>query len=299
MLEPRGKRPLSSRHQMSCDLPSTNPSDRVQRLARDWRLSIRESFETETSVVSFVTRDDQSLVLKVIKQEGDEWRAGEVLSVFNGTGVVRVFEQTDGAMLLERLHPGNALADLSLAGRDEEATEILADVIGKMPPVATPDGCPKVEDWGKGFERYLATGDGRVPRHLVDAAQRVFAELSVTQSRTRLLHGDLHHYNVLFDSQRGWLAIDPKGVIGELEYEIGAVLRNPFEQAELFLARPVIERRLKQFTSRLGLNYDRTLRWAFAQAVLSAIWGTEEGFEVNPTNSSLRLAQIIQQMIPS
>jgi streptomycin 6-kinase len=297
MLEPARNRPLSSRHQMSCGLASTNLRDRVQQLARDWRLLIQESFETETSVVSFVTRDDQSLVLKVIKQENDEWRAGEILNAFGANGVAQVFEHTGGAMLLERLQPGNSLADLSLAGGDEEATEILAGVIRKMSPHATPDGCPKVEDWGKGFERYLATGDVRIPRRLVDAAQRVFAELCASQSRTRLLHGDLHHYNVLFDSQRGWLAIDPKGVIGEVEYEIGAILRNPFERPDLFLSRSTIERRIEQLTAKLNLNRERVVAWAFAQAVLSAIWQIEDGFEIDGSNTSLKLAKAISPML--
>ncbi|HEV2905594.1 MAG TPA: aminoglycoside phosphotransferase family protein [Pyrinomonadaceae bacterium] len=282
---------------MFCGLASPNLRDRVQQLARDWRLLIQGSFETETSVVSFVTRDNQSLVLKVIKQENDEWRAGEVLNAFAANGVPQVFEHTGGAMLLERLQPGNSLADLSLAGGDEEATEILAGVIGRMSPLATPDGCPKVEDWGKGFERYLATGDGRVPRRSVDAAQRVFAELCASQSRTRLLHGDLHHYNVLFDSQRGWLAIDPKGVIAEVEYEIGAILRNPFERPDLFLSRSTIERRIEQLTASLNLNRERVMGWAFAQAVLSAIWQIEDGFEVDGSNTSLKLAKAISPML--
>ena len=282
---------------MSCGSASPNLRDRIQQLARDWRLLIQRSFETETSVVSFVTRDDQELVLKVIKQENDEWHAGEVLKAFAANGVPQVFEHTGGAMLLERLQPGNSLADLSLAGGDEEATEILSDVIRKMSPTATPSGCPRVEDWGKGFDRYLATADGRIPRPLVGAAQRVFAELCASQSRTRLLHGDLHHYNVLFDSQRGWLAIDPKGVVGELEYEIGAVLRNPVKQAELFLSTSTVARRLRQFEARLNLNYERMLGWAFAQAVLSTIWQIEDGFEIDGSNTSLRLAKAISPML--
>ena len=279
--------------------PSASPNlrDRIQQLARDWRLLIQGSIETETSVVSFVTRDDQELVLKVIKQENDEWRAGEVLHAFAANGVPQVFEHTGGAMLLERLQPGNSLADFSLTGSDEAATEILSDVIRKMSPTATPHGFSKVEDWGKGFERYLATADGRIPRPLVGAAQRVFAELCASQNRRRLLHGDLHHYNVLFDSQRGWLAIDPKGVVGELEYEIGAVLRNPVKQAEVFLSASIVERRLRQFEARLNLNYERMLSWAFAQAVLSAIWDIEDGFAVDALNSSLRLATVLRPMV--
>jgi streptomycin 6-kinase len=102
---------------------------------------------------------------------------------------------------------------------------------------------------------------------------------------------------VLFDSGRGWLAIDPKGVIGEVEYEIGAVLRNPFEQPDLFLSCSTIERRLKLFASKLNLDYERALAWGFAQAVLSAIWNIEDGFVVEATNPSLRLAEIIGPLL--
>jgi streptomycin 6-kinase len=271
--------------------------DRIQQHLRAWRLTVAESFETETSVISYVRRNGQSLILKLVKQQGDEWHAGEVLSSFDGQGVVRVYEHTGGAMLLERLQPGTSLSDTSLAGDDEVATDILAGVIQTMSPREAPSICPTVGVWAKGFERYLVTGDTKIPSQLVKSAQQVFAELFASQSRTRLLHGDLHHYNILSDSHRGWLAIDPKGVIGELEYEIGAVLRNPFEQPKLFLTPAVIERRLSQFTNPLALNYERTLGWAFAQAVLSAIWCVEDGIEVDAKNSSLRLAKVIQPML--
>jgi streptomycin 6-kinase len=271
--------------------------DRIRQHAREWRLAIEESFETETSVISFVSRDGQSLVLKVVKQQGDEWNAGEILKAFDGNGVVRVYEHTAGAMLLERLRPGSPLSNLTLSGNDEEATDILAGVINKMSPREIPDGCPTVEDWGKAFDRYVVAGDERIPRQLVELARRNFSELCASQSHQRLLHGDLHHYNVLSDANRGWLAIDPKGVIGELEYEVGAVLRNPYERPELFILSSTIERRLEQFTNKLPLDYERTLRWAFAQAVLSAIWSVEDGFAVDAKSPALKLAEAIRPML--
>jgi streptomycin 6-kinase len=269
-------------------------SDRVGEYAHKWRLVIAKSFETETSVISFVTRDRQSLVLKLVKQPGDEWHAGQVLDAFDGHGVVRVHEYTGGAMLLDHLRPGNSL---SLNRNDEEATDILASVIETMSPREAPHASPAVEDWAKGFDRYLFSDHRRVPQHLVESAQRVFADLCASQRRRRLLHGDLQHYNVIFDSDRGWLAIDPKGVLGELEYEIGAALRNPIDRPELFLSPTVIARRLKQFSSHLPIDYERTLGWAFAQAVLSAIWLVEDGFEVNEENNALKLANTIQPML--
>jgi streptomycin 6-kinase len=265
-------------------------------------VQLEEVFETESSVIAFGSRAEsvcatanQPVVLKVIKVRGDEWRSGEILAAFAGCGVARVWEQEPGAVLLERLRPGNSLVDLTLNGCDEEATDILANVIQQMSARASsmsagelPAECATVHDWAKGFARYLDCGDVQIPRGLVVAGQRVYLNLCASERRPGLLHGDLQHYNVLFDANRGWLAIDPKGVVGEIDYEIGAFLRNPYEQPELFLSRSTIERRLKQFADRLGLDYERTLAWAFAQAVLSAIWSIEDGFAVDATNPALR-----------
>lgn len=273
---------------------SSNLLDRIHHHARAWRLEVEDTFETESSAISFVSRGSQPLVLKVVKQPGDEWHSGEILDAFQGSDFARVYEYTGGAMLMERLRPGNSLAGLALDGKDEEATDILCAVIQKMFAPKPPKRCATTEGWAKGFERYIATGDDQVPMDLVREGQRVYLNLCASQRQPRLLHGDLQHYNVLFDSDRGWLAIDPKGVVGELEYEIGAVLRNP---SELFASRSIVERRLKQFTRALDLDFERALGWGFAQAGLSAIWEIEDSFPVEATNSSLRLAHVIQPML--
>ncbi len=102
----------------------------------------------------------------------------------------------------------------------------------------------------------------------------------------------------LFDSTRGWLAIDPKGVVGEVEFEIGATLRNPFERPDLFVSAAIVERRLARLARRLNINLARALEWGFAQAVLSAIWSLEDGFTVEADAPVLRLATAIRPMLP-
>lgn len=268
--------------------------DRVGSYARAWRLETENVFETETSAIAFVNRGAEPLVLKVVKRSDDEWHSGEVLDAFDGHGAARVFEYTGGALLIERLRPGNSLVGLARDGNDEAAIEILAGVIQEMSAARIPKRCATVQDWARGFERYIATRDKQVPPDLVEWAERLYVDLSNSQRQTRLLHGDLHHDNVLFDSARGWLALDPKGVVGEVEYEIGAVLRNP---SHLFVSRAIVERRIRQFTNRLELDFERTLAWGFAQAVLSAIWEVEDHGRLEPTNASLKLARVIQSML--
>ena len=288
--------------------------------AREWGVVIETTFETETSLIAFGSRsagpfESQAVVLKVSKREGDEWRSGEILQAFDGNGVARVYQHAPGAVLLERLKPGKSLAELAFGGRDEEATNILADIIEQMSMSVGEASTAHATvltlwEWAKAFERYTATPRGlqtaplataadKVPEQLVESAHRLYLRLCASQRDPRLLHGDLQHYNVLFDSERGWLAIDPKGVIGEVEYEIGAILRNPIEQPELFISRVSIERRIKQLTGKLNLNGERVLAWAFAQAVLSVLWDVEDGFAVDAMHPALRLALAIQPMLPS
>jgi streptomycin 6-kinase len=270
---------------------------RIEERVRAWGVAVERTLETPSSVVAFGTRGGEPVVLKVVRREGDEWRSGEVLEAFGGRGIVRVHEHIPGAMLLERLGPGTPLVARVLGGNDEEATDVLADVIGRM---SIQDSNLRrftpIEDSGRGFDRYLAGGDLQIPRELVEHGRWVYAGLCASQGERRLLHGDLHHYNVLFDSRRGWVAIDPKGVVGEMEYEVGALLRSP-GAPEVFASREVFERRVRCCASRLELDEGRMVGWGFAQAVLLAIWRVEDGYTVHPGAPPLRLARVIQPML--
>lgn len=270
---------------------------RLKAKAADWNVSLSETRETPTSLLGFGARANAAVVLKLTKQEGDESHAGEVLQAFEGDGAVRVLESEPNAVLLERIEPGEQLLSLVKRGDDEEATRILAQVIEKLANRVAPVTCPTVSDWGRGFDRYLQSDDKLIPRELVHEAHALYKSLASTQRTTMLLHGDLQHYNVLFDEKRGWLAIDPKGVVGELEYEIEPILRNPVELPELFADPDTINRRLDTLTSFLHLDRSRTLNWSFARTVLSAIWDVEDGYPIPSTHPSLLLAQTLRHLV--
>ena len=119
-------------------MTTTKVLDRIENQAYAWHVVVEQTFETESSVIAFGSCDGQPVVLKVLKRPGDEWRAGEIMEAFDGRGVVRVYEYIEGAVLLERLSPGNSLASMSINGRDEDATAILAQVIQKMSAPESP-----------------------------------------------------------------------------------------------------------------------------------------------------------------
>jgi streptomycin 6-kinase len=237
-----------------------------------------------TGEVAFVRRGEVSLVLKLLPRGSDEWRSGEVLAHWDGRGAVRLIERAPGAVLIERAVPGDDLTPLVEAGRDDEATAILCEVMAQLNRPAPADaGFRTIVDWGRGFARNrpaaLALGmDG----DLIDQADALFHDLCATQADPIVLHGDLQHFNVVADAQRGWLAIDPKGILGEAAYETGAMLRNPMTHPAFCADPAIIERRARIICARLGHPYERIIGWCFSQWVLSDLWAIEDGLPYEP-----------------
>src|SRR4029079_19726764 len=101
-------------------------------------------------------------------------------------------------------------------------------------------------------------GTGPFPTSLVEQVEALFAELLASAAEPALLHGDLHHGNILADGPRSWRANDPKGLVGEPAYEAGALLRNPLPE---LLAWPdparVQARRIDILADRLGIDRAR------------------------------------------
>lgn len=126
-------------------------TDRVLFCVRAWRIAIERTVATQTSLIVHGKRAGTPVVLKVVKKESDEWHCGEIAAKFGGRGVVQVYEHMAGAALFEKLDPGEPLAQLTIAGRDDEATDILAMLLGRMAPGDPPEGCATVEQWAGAF----------------------------------------------------------------------------------------------------------------------------------------------------
>ena len=179
---------------------------------------------------------------------------------------------------MERLWPGTPLSALT---DDEQATSIAAQVMRQVwRPVPADHTFPSVEDWAGGLQkmrRYFEGGTGPLPTKLVELAEALFAELLGSMAEPVLLHGDLHHDNILTAERQPWLALDPKGLVGEPAYEVGALLRNPFPRL-ITVPQPgrILARRVDQLAQELGFERERITGWGVAQAVLSAWWSIED-----------------------
>lgn len=205
----------------------------------------------------------------------------EALRHFAGRGMVQLlaYDEQNATMLLERLKPGMSLRTVE----DDEtvissAVQLMRNLWHPLPPQHYP--FPTITDWGAGFARLrtcYAGGTGPIPPTLFAKAEHLYAELCASIAEPVLLHGDLHQDNILAAERMPWLAVDPKGVIGEPAFETGALLRN-FWPDILALANPksLLARRIDRLCAELGFERERIANWGFAQAVLSAIWSVED-----------------------
>jgi streptomycin 6-kinase len=241
--------------------------------------------------------DGREAVLKIGFPNPELATEIEALRLFGGRGSVLMLDAdaAKGILLLERLRPGGNLEALP----DAEAISIACRVMRKLwRPAPAKHSFPTVGKWAKGLQRLRQAFDGGCgpfPRSLIESAERLFSELISTSGKSFLLHGDLHHGNILSAQRQPWLALDPKGVIGETVYEVGALLRNPLPQ---LLEQPdtlrVLTRRVDQLAEELCFARERILGWGMSQAVLSAWWSYEDhgqGWE-----PAIAVAQILQEL---
>jgi streptomycin 6-kinase len=217
-------------------------------LAAEWRLELGAPFSATR--YSYVVRAGRDAVLKLRPPEDDESdEEPDALELWDGDGAVRILRRDDArrAILLERARPGTDLA----ATPDDEATAVAVDVALRLwRPADTPFR------WiGDHVPRWLDNAEGGPALSLVPLARRLYAELDV--GRTVLVHGDFHHHNLIAAGPR-FVAIDPKPMLGEPEFDVAPFLWNPLSSR---MRLDVTERRLARFAAA-GLDEGRMRAWA-------------------------------------
>jgi streptomycin 6-kinase len=247
---------------------------RLAEVRRAWELEPDGAFTLSYAYVEPVRRADGGRAVLKLTPPADPEAAREAaaLACFGGEAVAAVLghDPARGALLLERLEPGTPLADLA-ARDDDAATLAAAGVMRRLRRPAPADGSfPGAEEWGRALGEPEAAA---LPAEVVRQARAEQAELCASATGAVLVHGDLHHLNVLRTGE-GWKAIDPKGVVAEPAYEAGALLRNPLGAA---LDRRLLGRRIALLAEALELDAGRIRAWAHAQAVLAAVWDVQEG----------------------
>ncbi|RDJ27899.1 APH(6) family putative aminoglycoside O-phosphotransferase [Bosea caraganae] len=232
-----------------------------------------EPIVTHSSRLLPVLHGETPAMLKLAGVE-DERRGYLPLEYWNGDGAARLLARTESgeAMLIERAMGRRSLSDMARNGADDEATAILCDAIAGLqkPRGPVPAGLIPLDTWFRELFPMAAKQGGLLARSAAAASELLSAQREIVP-----LHADLHHDNVLDFEERGWLAIDPKCVIGDRAFEYTILFCDP----DLADPKPPVaivpgrfERRLEIVLEKSGLERRRLLNWILAWCGLSASW---------------------------
>ncbi|MBR8070813.1 3'-kinase [Burkholderia cenocepacia] len=215
----------------------------------------------------------------------DEERRGNALMAWwNGQGAAQVWQHDGDAILLERAQPAPSLAALSAAGHDDDTMRIACDVVARLHAHRAPLVPPVVplHDW---FYALLSNdADDDTLRRSAAIARQLLAGPSVDEV---VLHGDIHHGNILHFGDRGWRAIDPKGLRGERTFDYANLFCNPAHDIAVDPVR--FERRVVVVADAAQLDRRRLLQWILAWSGLSAVWLMEDEL---PADTQLEVAML-------
>ena len=260
----------------------------LNELTQRWQLTLHPPFKLSYNYVATVTRaDGTTAVLKIGYPDPELLTEMEALRLYNGRFACHLLDSDPAyyAMLLEHIQPGEPLWSLE---DDEAETAIAAQMMQKLWQPILPEDHPIFPTLERRTKALLSLSDcfedgfGPFPKRLVEMAVSLRSELLSEEVPPMLLHGDFHHENVITAQRKPWLALDPKGVIGDPAYEVGAYLYNPI--VDVVAAKNLVARRIDQFSEVLMIDRQRLIKWGIVQAVLSAVWSYQDhDEELSPT----------------
>ncbi|ARG97832.1 aminoglycoside phosphotransferase family protein [Legionella micdadei] len=248
----------------------------TQELAALWQLhDLKPLTNLSYHYVLSGLQREKPIILKMGLDESALSREANALHLFSQYAMVELLAEKEGALLLQRAIPGFSLKSY-WPRQEEESITIACQLMSKLAQAPLPEKktIPHIRDWLSILDK-----NWKIPNHYLQKSREYRDYLLKTSEKDQLLHGDLHQDNILKNGD-DWLAIDPKGVIGELAYEAGAFIRNPMpELLESKAVWRIIDKRMIGVASLLNLNLSRIVQWCFVQAVLAWCWSLEDNLD--------------------
>ncbi len=264
----------------------------IKRYEALWNIRVLEPFPNLSFnfVAPALGANGEALVFKCGVPNSEFLTEIDALSFIDGNGLPKLIHASkeDAVLLQEQILPGFSLRDSLRNGElsDSKATEVAAIamkdfMIAASKPMPETYIFPHITNWLIALERPAFTERKTVfPEKLLEYIEVLLPDLLASQETSILLHGDLHHGNIISrTSNHNWLVIDPKGILGEASYEVGAFLRNPDELSDYSDLKSTMVKRIDIFSEVLKLDRERIMAWSIVQSVLS-VWWTIEGNEL-------------------
>lgn len=218
-------------------------------------------------------QNDNPIILKICPDSKAITKEVSCLKTFASHVAAEVIAYDDTMIIIQRAVPGTTLKDYFPAN-DDEATRVVCSVIKELHSA----------DISKSHDIYnirdlLKTLDQDIPGEILSKARILRDELLSSNKKEVLLHGDLHHDNILRNGD-DWLVIDPKGFIGDPAFEPAAYLCNPIPGLlQEDNVSNLITNRIKLCSDQLNISKQRISDWLYVKTVLCWAWSLDDNID--------------------
>lgn len=253
----------------------------IRELEEKWDLTVKTPFPgIEFNYVAAAARQNgEKVVVKISPpyERLEIFQEAQYLRTRNGDGAIKLLDADRElrAILLERAIPGKALFEkfaADPAGCVEPAIEVMRNILRPPPPDLT--DVELLDNWFARFQRYK---DTEFPNELAVRATDIYRRLSDQPDKTFYLHGDFHPGNIVTSDRSEFLAIDPKGIVGHIGYDIAVFLNNlHWWQRKNRDVEGFLQNAIGRFSENFDLEEMELREWAFAYMVIGAWWNFED-----------------------
>jgi len=265
----------------------------VEEIERNWSLKTEKPFRNLSYnyvAPCFCADGASGAVLKIALplDNSEIYNEAKFLQMANGDGAVKILKQdeTHRAILLERLTPGKNLKEVCRQDK-AKAVEITIPIVRGLLKEPPPNSeFRKLDEWFNNF--FEKSAKTNFPREFQNKTLEFYERLSFDSKSKLLIHGDLHHENILSATREPFLAIDPKGIVGDIGYEIAVFLNNHlWWLADEKNLKEKLNDAVRRFSEAFEIEPTDLRKWAYAQMVLSAWWTFDENGENWQTDLAL------------
>lgn len=250
----------------------------IKALSDQWALKNITPVENMSYnyVAKAIRSDGQSIVLKIGFDKQVIVDEKQALAYFDGNAAIRLldYDEKYNALLLDQAIPGTTLKSFYPA-QDEFVIDCYVNTVKRLlsKSMNSPYRFRHVRDWLKAIDKVKSN---LIPNSLLQRAIDLKNSLLSTMTKEIVLHGDLHHDNILQNNDT-WVVIDPKGIVGEPEFEIAAFdFIHADEMKDGIDIKKLFHQRLNLIAEKSQLSAERIKDWIFIRLILSAVWHVED-----------------------
>ena len=220
-------------------------------------------------------QNEKAVILKLGLDTLALSKEADCLKAFLNYGAVKVLAYDEGMILMKKADPGVTLKTF-FPGNDKQAVSVLCDTLKQLHAAPIPEDHHFLT-----LKTVLSVLDHEldIPSDILLKARQLRDHLLESSDADVLLHGDLHHDNVLKQNDQ-WLAIDPKGFIGAPVFDVCAFLMNPMptllKQTNVV---DMINLRIKHCADLLSFSEKQIKDWLYVKVVLGWAWALEDNME--------------------